>query len=69
MPTQSDTLANILKQDIVRKSDLCDGFDTSPRTIERWVRLRELPQPDGRIGRHRIWTGRRLRKHFGLESA
>lgn len=39
-----------LLADFASKSDLAQRFEVSERTIERWVRMRVLPQPV-RLGR------------------
>ena len=47
----------------VRKDELAHEFGVSPRTIERWVRLRLLPKPVklGRSSFHHVPT---IREHL-----
>ena len=68
MPSQAKRIESLLRQDIATKADLAEALDKSPRTIERWVRLRRLPQPR-KFGNEVIWTGHALRQCFGLEVA
>lgn len=68
MAHQTEQLSHLFRQDVVTKADLASAFDVSGRTIERWIRLRQLPQPK-RVGKNRIWSGAQLRQHVGLETA
>ena len=53
--------SSALLDDYVQKDDLARDFDVSPRTIERWVRLRLLPPPI-KIGRTRLYHIPSIRK-------
>ena len=53
--------SSALLHDYVQKDDLAREFDVSPRTIERWVRLRLLPPPV-KIGRTQLHHVPSIRK-------
>jgi predicted DNA-binding transcriptional regulator AlpA len=57
-----------LLAEYVRTADLAHGFGKSERTIERWVRLRLLPQPI-RLGRTRIFHIPSVRQHLAKRAA
>ena len=50
LAASSKTESTGLLTDFATKKDLAREFNVSPRTIERWVRLRLLPRPI-RLGR------------------
>ncbi len=66
-PTNIDKSSHLLA-DYVSKADLANEFDVSIRTIERWIRLRLLPQPI-RLGRTRRFHVPTLRKHLEAKSS
>ena len=68
MATQTERLEALLRREVVTKADLASAFDGSERTVERWTRLRVIPQPR-KVGRQPIWTGRALRSYVGVEAA
>ena len=45
---------NRLLQDFVTKAELAKKFGVTTRTVDRWVRLRQIPSPL-KIGRQRLW--------------
>lgn len=70
MPTQSeDPIQRLLDKDVSFDDDVCAAFDCTKRTLQRWVRLGEIPPPASKTGNKRNWTSRQWRKHFGLETA
>ena len=58
-----NTVGLDLLAEYARKNELAREFDVSPRTIERWVRLRLIPPPIrlGRVSLHHIPT---LKQHL-----
>ena len=50
------------------KPDMAQVFNVSERTIERWTRLRVIPQPR-RVGRQRLWHIPTLLKSLAKEAA
>ncbi len=52
-----------LLQDYVTKSELASEFNVSQRTVERWVRLRLIPQPV-RLGRKSLFHIQSIRDHL-----
>jgi predicted DNA-binding transcriptional regulator AlpA len=59
----SETSDTQLLADYLRKDDLAREFGVSARTIERWVRLRILPQPV-RLGRTSLYHLPTVRQHL-----
>lgn len=60
---RQEKLEALLDRDFATKEDLEEAFEVTPRTIERWTRLRVLPQPQ-KIGRQRVWSTDSLRDHL-----
>ena len=52
-----------LLDDLITKSKLAESFGVSERTIERWVRMRQLPKPV-RIGGKSLFHVPSVRKHL-----
>ena len=52
-----------LLQGYASKDQLADEFRVSPRTIERWVRLRLLPAPI-RLGRKSLYHLPSIKRHM-----
>ena len=70
MPTQSEnSIQRLLEKDVTTDDDVCSVFGKHKRTIQRWIRLREIPQPARKIGNTNYWTRSQWRTHFGLELA
>lgn len=57
-----------LLADYIDKAKLASEFDVSPRTIERWVRLRLLPKPL-KLGRTRLYHRPSILKHLHSTAA
>ena len=57
-----------LLDEFATKAQVAEMFGVAPRTIERWVRLRQIPAPS-RIGKHRLWHLPTLHKHLARGSA
>ena len=60
---EQDGAAIKLLADYASKEELAEDLDVSPRTIERWVRLRLLPEPV-RLGRTRLFHIPTIRRHW-----
>ena len=52
----------------VDKHGLAEEFGVTPRTIERWVNRRVIPQPR-KVGRFRLWHLDSLRQQLAKEAA
>lgn len=52
--TSTSTESGDLLHEFASKNELADLFRVSPRTIERWVRLRTIPHPV-RLGRRSLF--------------
>jgi DNA-binding transcriptional MerR regulator len=59
---------NPLLEDFATTHQLAELFNKSPRTIERWVRLRIIPKPK-KIGRERYHHLPSVRKALTKEAA
>jgi predicted DNA-binding transcriptional regulator AlpA len=52
---------NTLLDEFATKTQVAESFGVTERTIDRWVRLRVIPQPR-KVGRQRLWHLPTLRK-------
>ena len=60
--------AEALFEQFATKQQVAELFGVTPRTIERWVRLRTIPQPR-RVGRQRLFYLPEMRKALAKEAA
>lgn len=63
VPNQAEPGQEQLLADFATKADLAAAFKVSSRTIERWVRMRVLPQPV-RLGRTLLFHMPTVRDHL-----
>lgn len=59
---------NPLLEDFATKQQVADMFGVSTRTVERWVRLRSIPQPR-KVGQQRLFHLPTLRNALAKEAA
>ena len=57
-----------LLDEFATKTQVAVFFGVTERTIDRWVRLRTIPQPR-KVGRQRLWHLPTLRKSLVKEAA
>jgi excisionase family DNA binding protein len=59
---------NRLLKDFVTKQEVAQMFGVTTRTVDRWVRLRQIPAPL-KIGRQRLWHLPTVEKLLAEEAA
>jgi predicted DNA-binding transcriptional regulator AlpA len=59
---------NPVLEDFANKAQVAEFFGVTERTVDRWVRLRAIPQPR-KVGRQRLWHLPTLRKSLAQGAA